>query len=227
MSLAYGWLPYLWDKFIVTGSVEKKDTCPKCGHKKVHLTKIRGASCERQLAAEKCGQKRYPLQARAQNFRIKKNLRCANCSPQVCVSTPKMIFSLRREVKSSDFMRVSVMLPFSFSRTFQKRCGKLCGPFRGEEREDSKPLPHPVLRRHIALHIVFRGIRLGVLGEEEILQRLDAPVHGGSNSLHTLLVDEFLGAGECLPDILVNAVQLGEVQPVKRGHQPQRVSALR
>ena len=144
-----------------------------------------------------------------------------------CVSTPKMIFSLRREVKSSDFMRVSVMLPFSFSRTFQKRCGKLCGPFRGEEREDSKPLPHPVLRRHIALHIVFRGIRLGVLGEEEILQRLDAPVHGGSNSLHTLLVDEFLGAGECLPDILVNAVQLGEVQPVKRGHQPQRVSALR
>ena len=150
---------------------------------------------------------------------------CLGCNP--CVSTPKMIFSLRREVKSSDFMRVSVMLPFSFSRTFQKRYGKLCGPFRGEEREDSKPLPHPVLRRHIALHIVFRGIRLGVLGEEEILQRLDAPVHGGSNSLHTLLVDEFLGAGECLPDILVNAVQLGEVQPVKRGLQPQRVSALR
>ena len=70
---------------------------------------------------------------------------CLGCNP--CVSTPKMIFSLRREVKSSDFMRVSVMLPFSFSRTFQKRYGKLCGPFRGEEREDSKPLPHPVLRR--------------------------------------------------------------------------------
>lgn len=62
-----------------------------------------------------------------------------------------------------------------------------------------------------------------LLGEEEIPQRLDAPVHGGSNSLHTFLVDEFLGAGKYLPDILVNAIQLGEVQPVKRGHQPQLI----
>ena len=80
-----------------------------------------------------------------------------------------------------------------------------------------------ILRRHIALHIVFRGIRLGLLGEEEIPQRLDAPVHGGGDGLRPLLVDEFLGSGECLPDILVNAVQFGEVQPVKRGHQPQLV----
>lgn len=97
-------------------------------------------------------------------------------------------------------MRVSVMISFSFSRTFQKRCGKLDGPFRGENWEDSKPLPHPILRRHIALHIIFRGIRLGLLDEEEIPQRLDAPVHRGGDGLHTFQVDEFVGAGECLPD---------------------------
>ena len=33
------------------GSVDKKDTCPKRGHKKKHLTKMRCASWERQLAA--------------------------------------------------------------------------------------------------------------------------------------------------------------------------------
>ena len=52
---------------------------------------------------------------------------------------------------------------------------------------------------------------------------MDAPVHGGGDGLRPLLVDEFLGSGECLPDILVNAVQFGEVQPVERGHQPQLV----
>ena len=84
-----------------------------------------------------------------------------------------------------------------------------------------------ILRRHVLLHVILWGIRLEVLVEEEIPQHLDAPVHRGNNGLHPLLVNEFLGAGECLPDVLVNAVQLGEVQPVKRGHQPQRVSALR
>ena len=59
------------------------------------------------------------------------------------------------------------MISFSFSRTFQKRCGKRGGSFESGDREDSKPLPHPILRHHILFHIVFRGIRLGLLGEEE------------------------------------------------------------
>ena len=80
-----------------------------------------------------------------------------------------------------------------------------------------------VFCHHIPLHVIFRGIHLGLLGEEEILQHLNAPVHGGSDGLHPLLVDEILRAGECLPDILVKTVQLGEGQPVKRGHQPQLV----
>ena len=80
-----------------------------------------------------------------------------------------------------------------------------------------------ILRRHIAFHVVFRGIDLWLLGEHESLQHLDALVHRNSDGLHPLLVDEFLRASEHLPDIPVDAVQLGKVQPVKRGHQPQLV----
>ena len=46
------------------------------------------------------------------NFRIKKNLRCANCSPQVCVFFPKMMRSAKRKAKSPGFMRL--FLDFSF-----------------------------------------------------------------------------------------------------------------
>ena len=70
-------------------------------------------------------------------------------------------------MKSSDFMRLSVVFSFAFSRTSKKRCGQRGGSFGSGDREDSKPLPHPILRRHILFHIVFRGIRLGLLGEEE------------------------------------------------------------
>ena len=117
-----------------------------------------------------------------------------------CVSISKMIFSPRREVKSLDFMQVSFMPPFSFSRTSKKRCGKRGGSFGSGDREDSKPLPRPVLRRHVLLHVILCGIRLGLLDEEEIPQRLDAPVHRGSDGLRPFQGDEFLGAGECLPD---------------------------
>ena len=70
-------------------------------------------------------------------------------------------------MKSSDFMRLSAVFSFAFSRTSKKRCGKRGGSFGSRDWEDSKPLPHPILRRHILFHIVFRGIRLGLLGEEE------------------------------------------------------------
>ena len=46
------------------------------------------------------------------NFKIKKNLRCANCSPQVCVFFPKMMRSAKRKAKSPGFMRL--FLDFSF-----------------------------------------------------------------------------------------------------------------
>ena len=82
---------------------------------------------------------------------------------------------------------------------------------------------HPILRRHIFFHIVFSGIFLWLLCEDESLQHLDALIHRGDDSLHPLFVDEFLRTSEHLPDVLVNAVQLGEVEPVKGGHQPQLV----
>lgn len=82
---------------------------------------------------------------------------------------------------------------------------------------------HPILRRHISLHIVFSGIFLWLLCEDESLQHLDALIHRGHDSLHPLFVDEFLRTSEHLPDVLVNAVQLGEVKPVKRGHQPKLI----
>lgn len=91
-----------------------------------------------------------------------------------CISIPKMIFSPRQEVKSSDFMRLSAVFSFAFSRTSKKRCGKRGGSFGSRDWEDSKPLPHPILRRHILFHIVFRGIHLGLLGGDEIPQRLEA-----------------------------------------------------
>ena len=80
-----------------------------------------------------------------------------------------------------------------------------------------------ILRRHISLHIVFSGIFLWLLCEDESLQHLDALIHRSDDSLHPLLVDEFPRASENLSDALVNAVQLGKVQPVERGHQPQLV----
>mgnify|MGYP006065497395 CR=1 FL=1 len=80
-----------------------------------------------------------------------------------------------------------------------------------------------ILRRHISLHIVLCGIHLGLLCEDKSRQQLDTLIHRGNDSLHPLFVDEFLRASEHLPDVLVNAVQLGEVEPVKRGHQPQLV----
>lgn len=79
---------------------------------------------------------------------------------------------------------------------------------------------HPVLRRHILLHVVFSGILLWLLCKDKSLQHLDALIHRGDDSFQPLLVDKFLRANEHFPDILVYAVQLGEVQPVKRGHQP-------
>ena len=82
---------------------------------------------------------------------------------------------------------------------------------------------HPILRRHIAFHIVFRGILLRPLSEDKGLQHLDALIHRGDDSLHPLLVDEFLRASEHLSDVLVNVVQLGKVEPVKRGHQPKLI----
>ena len=82
---------------------------------------------------------------------------------------------------------------------------------------------HPILRRHIAFHVVFRGIDLWLLGEHESLQHLDALVHRGGDGFHSLFVDEFLRASEHLPDVLVNVVQLGKVEPVKRGHQPKLI----
>ena len=80
-----------------------------------------------------------------------------------------------------------------------------------------------ILRRHVLLHVIFCGIRLGLLDEEEIPQHLNALVYRGDDSFHPLFVDEFLRASEHLSDVLVNVVQLGEVEPVKRGHQPQLV----
>ena len=84
-------------------------------------------------------------------------------------------------------------------------------------------LPHPILRRHISLHIVFSGILLWPLGKDESLQHLDALIHRGDDSLHPLFVDEFLRASEHLSDVLVNVVQLGEVEPVKGGYQPKLI----
>ena len=80
-----------------------------------------------------------------------------------------------------------------------------------------------ILRRHISLHIVLCGIHLGLLCEDKSRQQLDTLIHRGDDSLHPLFVDEFLRTSEHLPDVLVNAVQLGEVEPVKGGHQPQLV----
>ena len=74
---------------------------------------------------------------------------------------------------------------------------------------------HPILRRHIAFHIVFSGIFLWPLGKDESLQHLDALIHRGDDSLHPLFVDEFLRASEHLSDVLVNAVQLGEASQSK------------
>ena len=80
-----------------------------------------------------------------------------------------------------------------------------------------------ILRRHISLHIVLCGIHLGLLCEDKSRQQLDTLIHRGNDSLHPLFVDEFFRTSEHLPDILVNAVQLGEVEPVKRGHQPKLI----
>ena len=80
-----------------------------------------------------------------------------------------------------------------------------------------------VFCHHIPLHIVFSGILLWLLGEDKGLQHLDALIHRGDDSFHPLFVDEFLRASEHLSDVLVNVVQLGKVEPVKRGHQPQLV----
>ena len=80
-----------------------------------------------------------------------------------------------------------------------------------------------ILRRHVLLHVIFCGIRLGLLDEEEIPQHLNALIHRGDDSLHPLFVDEFFRTSEHLPDVLVKAVQLGEVEPVKRGHQPKLI----
>lgn len=80
-----------------------------------------------------------------------------------------------------------------------------------------------VFCHHIPLHIVLGGIHLGLLCEDKSLQHLDALIHRNNDGFHPFLVDEFLRASEHLPDIPVDAVQLGEVEPVKRGHQPKLI----
>lgn len=85
---------------------------------------------------------------------------------------------------------------------------------------------HPILRRQIVLHIIFCGILLRLLCEDESLQHLDALVHRGGDSFRPLFVDEFLRPSEHLSDLLADTVQLGKVESVKRGHQSQLVLVI-
>lgn len=76
------------------------------------------------------------------------------------------------------------------------------------------------------LHIIFCGILLRLLCEDESLQHLDALVHRGGDSFRPLFVDEFLRPSEHLSDLLADTVQLGKVESVKRGHQSQLVLVI-
>lgn len=80
-----------------------------------------------------------------------------------------------------------------------------------------------VFCHHIPLHIVLGGIHLGLLCEDKSRQQLDTLIHRSNDGFHSLFVDEFLRTSEHHSDVLVNAIQLGEVEPVKRGHQPQLI----